>query len=829
MTKTLLILLSWFLFFATALHINDGLAQQKKSTAKSKTAKKGSDTKTQEKKAVVNPPANSEVPSLLNQEELAEYKQKVTRMISFLEFALNTIGSDSSLTDDKEVIINKSYLKFFKDSKVQVEDDLVEGRTTITYKSIQSYLQDVDYFFKDAKFELNIDEITPFLSDKNNPYFVVTMTRYLKGINSNGDTIRNSKKRFVDINFGLKDKDLKIASIYSSKYNEEQDLKAWWEGLPEVWKQLFRKDMGKADTINFGQLKRILNTEVIDISKDSSITSIEPLNKLSRLKSLDLSYSKIEDLTPLRNLIYLETLNCSNTPVKSLEALKYSTELKDLNISSTRVSSLEPVRIFAKLTKIDLHETAVTDLQPLSKLTSLTELQASTLSLRNVSPLAELKNLSVLNISETEVDTISALASLDKLSFLNLSHTKVKSISPLSNLKQLAILMINNTEVSTLEDLKGLPALEKVYCDHTQISKEEAKQFMTTKTGTLVIYESDGMQQWWNDLSEAWRAVFKKYIPIGENPTKEQLAGIPNLTQIDISGIKEINNLEPLTIISNLKELHFNNTYVASLEPLKANINLQVLDFSETPVRTLEVLYLLKNLRRAAFDNTGIDSAQALHFKTEHPDCLVIYRTSELNAWWASVPEEWRDVFKDHLALDTPPTSIQLHQLAALDSIRIKDKSAIKQLDPLTALGDLRALEFTNTSVSNLEPLGKLSKLEILSIAKNPVKDLNPLKTLQHLRSLDFTNTGVSDLEPLKELKHLESLNFEGTHVKDLKSLEGLESLKVLDCATTSVGSLGPLEKISSLRSLKCYNTKLSGKKVEKFKKSHPDCTVVFY
>ncbi len=47
---------------------------------------------------------------------------------------------------DKDVLVTQSYTKIFRDPKVQVEDDLDEGRKTITNKDVQAYLKDVDFF-----------------------------------------------------------------------------------------------------------------------------------------------------------------------------------------------------------------------------------------------------------------------------------------------------------------------------------------------------------------------------------------------------------------------------------------------------------------------------------------------------------------------------------------------------------------------------------------------------------------------------------------------------------------------------------------------------------
>jgi hypothetical protein len=61
-----------------------------------------------------------------------------------------------------------------------------------------------------------------------------------------------------------------------------------------------------------------------------------------------------------------------------------------------------------------------------------------------------------------------------------------------------------------------------------------------------------------------------------------------------------------------------------------------------------------------------------------------------------------------------------------------------------------------------------------------------------------------------------------------LNDLKNLNALASLDCSNTDVHNLSALEH-SPLQTLKCYNTRISNSEVRKFRKSHPDCNVVFY
>ena len=85
-------------------------------------------------------------------------------------------------TDLKEVLITESYSKIFRDSKVQIEDDLDEARDVITNKDVVAYLKDVDFFFQDVRFEFVIEHIEQGTNGKGETFYKVSTTRNLNHV-----------------------------------------------------------------------------------------------------------------------------------------------------------------------------------------------------------------------------------------------------------------------------------------------------------------------------------------------------------------------------------------------------------------------------------------------------------------------------------------------------------------------------------------------------------------------------------------------------------------------------------------------------------------------
>jgi Leucine-rich repeat (LRR) protein len=105
---------------------------------------------------------------------------------------------------------------------------------------------------------------------------------------------------------------------------------------------------------------------------------------------------------------------------------------------------------------------------------------------------------------------------------------------------------------------------------------------------------------------------------------------------------------------------------------------------------------------------------------------------------------------------------------------------------------------------------------------------METLEQLINLDDLNIANTPVSDLNDIGNLEQLKKLNCSGTQIKRLDPLENLSKLEQLDCSNTFVSKLDALENLP-MTLLKCYNTKISSKTVDKFKKNVPGCEVIYY
>lgn len=85
-------------------------------------------------------------PTELTSDEINAYKEKVKGLVNYVESTLNFIGDPETVPREKEIAISESYLKVFKDDKVQIEDDLDDNRDVPLHKDVQAYLKDIRFF-----------------------------------------------------------------------------------------------------------------------------------------------------------------------------------------------------------------------------------------------------------------------------------------------------------------------------------------------------------------------------------------------------------------------------------------------------------------------------------------------------------------------------------------------------------------------------------------------------------------------------------------------------------------------------------------------------------
>jgi internalin A len=187
----------------------------------------------------------------------------------------------------------------------------------------------------------------------------------------------------------------------------------------------------------------------------SSVSDLRPLMRLTKLLS-----RFAEKITIKKGRIQIADLNTFSADDPTQFAL-YASRQKNLLKNTTSlnlrgcnsVSDLSPLKGLTTLTSLSLREcTAVRDINSLEELTTLTSLDLTHTSVCDISPLRGLKALTSLSLRGcTSVNNLSSLNELTKLKTLDLYGCLVNDLSPLRELPRLKTLNIQGTSVSSNE------------------------------------------------------------------------------------------------------------------------------------------------------------------------------------------------------------------------------------------------------------------------------------------------------------------------------------------------------------------------------------------
>ena len=803
----------------------------------------------------------------LSKDEVAKYENEINSMITYLEETMNFLGDSTTSALEKEIVFTESWSKIFIDDKVQIEDDLDVNRNTPINKDVQAYLKDIDFFFKWANFKLDLQSIANSTRDDGTVFFKATLTRHLTAKTITDEAIDNMKNRFVEINLDRQNNSLKIASIYTTKINEKETLRNWWNGLSQSWKTRLGSDVILDDSTTLAELntsslsdfseldaklKLVTQKQRVDISGIREIISLEPLSELSDLTWLDVSGTSIEDLSPVRNLNKLKVLRANSTLIEDLTALKYNITLEELEVANTTIEDLSVLASLRNLLKLNLNNTQVNRISNLKSCPNLTSLNLGGTRIANVGVLQDLSQLKSLDISNTAVRDLGPISNLKDLQSLNISGSAVSNLQTLSEMENLRELYCSNTSISDLTPLKGNRRLSKIYCDHSGIHDAEAAAFTQTNPFALVIYDTEALKTWWRELPIYWKAVFSKQIKVDSEPTTEQLHQIINMQELDLSGNTfmqnlipvsrltnlrslnisntEIGYLQPIQGLANLESLNISNTYISDLKPLQDMSNLKYLNIMNTPVKDLSALVNDGNIEVIEADSTTIGKSQVVALKEKQRQVTVVYQTEALKAWWNGLDPIWQAIFRNAIATQSEtPNALELQQILDLRELEITPELPIISIEPLTDLMWLERLTINNQGVSDLKPLANKEFLLELNAQNNPISSLSPIESSTLLELLNIENTQIKDLGPLSKMNNLVTLNASGTIVKSLKPLSNLQKLENLFVNNTNVRSISPVENMPSLKQLKVYNTKVKKRAVDQLQEKRLDLNIIYY
>ena len=791
----------------------------------------------------------------LSDKDIKEYESQVHQMVRYLQETLNFIGDPNNYAQEKDIIFKESYDKVFRDENVQVEDDLDENRGTIINKDVQAYLKDIDFFFDNVKFNFDIQSVTPQINEYGDTFFKVAMVRTIAGKTITGDSINNTRNRFLEINLDSYKKELKIVSFYTTKPNAKEELYNWWNSMSSAWKKYLGKGLYIANGVEMSDVNRILpDGYTMLVKKDVALndtfmivgddtlsmdridelyghkpdtiiyiddvvsrwvedtvkTSLSPiydaLQQIAKTTEVDVAGNKdIINLDPLAELSELRSLDCSGTNVSDINPIRNLNKIKDLNISNTKVSDISNLKYANVVHNFKADNLRIRDISIVSFFKDLNSLSLTNTNVDNIAPLSRCVNLTNLDLSGTQITDLTPLSNLLKLYDLDISNTPITDISPLQSLENLNFLNIEGTKTTDLSSLNSLDKLNEINFSNTQVSDLMPLSKMSRLSK---IYCDNSLVD--KKMADKFKTSNPNVLVIYETQALELWWNtLPSfwkdlLTEQAMTSKRP--SKEELHSIINIKNLKINH-FIQDAEPISRLTGIEFLDLSDSKIDDLTPLYGLHNLKSLNVKNTVVSDLTSLsnlknlkELNIENTDVKSLKPLHELSYLYK--------VYADG-------SKVNRNEVVALKR-RQRQVTVVYQTEDLRLWWgnlDLAWREIFNAhlmcdSNPTAEQLQSIIDIEEVVVdPSNVVYSLEPLREMAFLKKLIINNNQIQDLTPLSDKEFLEVLSVSGNPVDNIVPLANSYSLKNLNIENTPVSDLTPIAYLKKIKVLNIGGT----------------------
>ncbi|MCU0429289.1 MAG: hypothetical protein MUF42_04895, partial [Cytophagaceae bacterium] len=214
-------------------------------------------------------------------------------------------------------------------------------------------------------------------------------------------------------------------------------LQQWWKDLSPEWKNYLGKNKKLEEYPKENDLSRLVNTDVLDLSK-SNFKSYQAISAFSGVKKLLLNDCPFANLGILKSMKSLTYLDVSRTNVRSLDSLPAFSKLEEFYCIKNQIVDISPVQSISTLLKLDVSENEIESLQAVRSLSQLKELHLSlNIKIKDLSPISELLLLEKLSLRKIDLSDMSVLRKLNSLVYLDLYSAGITNLQPLAAMKKL--------------------------------------------------------------------------------------------------------------------------------------------------------------------------------------------------------------------------------------------------------------------------------------------------------------------------------------------------------------------------------------------------------
>ncbi len=194
---------------------------------------------------------------------------------------------------------------------------------------------------------------------------------------------------------------------------------------------------------------------------------------------------------------------------------------------------------------------------------------------------------------------------------------------------------------------------------------------------------------------------------------------------------------------------------------------------------------------------------------------------------WEADPNDWPEEETVEIALPDESARVSIDSIPFADSSlknciseagysyadEVRDLlcagRGIKNLSGIERLEFLERMYFQGNDITDIRPLGGLTRLRHLNLSGSKIGDIAPLASLTRLRALFLDRTGVEDIGPLSSIAELRMASLSTNRIKDIRPLSGLKKLTSLGLSYNLIDDIASLSDLHRLAFLELNNNKI--------------------
>ena len=156
--------------------------------------------------------------------------------------------------------------------------------------------------------------------------------------------------------------------------------------------------------------------------------SLEGIEELKQLTTLDCSYNQLESLEGIEKLSQLTRLYCFGNQLKSLDGIEKLSQLTELDCSYNQLESLKGIEKLSQLTTLDCGYNQLESLEGIEKLSQLTDLDCGGNQLKSLDRVEKLSQLTMLNCFGNQLKSLDGVEKLSQLTELSCAYNPLEEL-----------------------------------------------------------------------------------------------------------------------------------------------------------------------------------------------------------------------------------------------------------------------------------------------------------------------------------------------------------------------------------------------------------------